>query len=90
MQGVAAPRDSLGRTNDVINVDLGLRFQKSIGSHTMTFRVDAFNVFNSDTVIEVNEFADLETGAASPRFGLPFRFQSPRAIRFSVTYDFQL
>ena len=90
MQGVAAPRDSLGRTNDVINVDLGLRFQKNIGSHTMTFRVDAFNVFNSGTIIEVNEFADLETGAASPRFGLPSRFQSPRAIRFSVTYDFQL
>ena len=90
MQGVAAPRDSLGRTKDVINFDLGLQFQKNIGSHTMTFRVDAFNLFNSDTVVEVNEYADLETGAASPLFGLPYRFQSPRAIRFSVTYDFQL
>lgn len=90
MQGVAAPRDSLGRTSGVFNLDLGLQFSKEIGSHTMTFRVDVFNVFNSDTVVEVDEVADEETGVASPTFGLPTRFQSPRAIRLGVTYDFQL
>ena len=90
MQGVATPRDSLGRTKDVINFDLGLQFNKNIGSHTMTFRVDVFNILNSDTAVEVNEVADQETGAASPTFGLPTWFQRPRAIRLSVTYDFQL
>ena len=90
MQGVAAPRGSLGRTSGVFNLDLGLQFSKEIGSHTMTFRVDAFNVLNSDTVVEVDEVADEESGVASPTFGLPTRFQRPRAIRLGVTYDFQL
>ena len=90
MQGVAAPRASLGRTKDVFDLDLGLQFTKELGSHTMTFRVDVFNVLNSDTVVEVDEVADEETGVASPTFGVPTRFQRSRVIRLGVTYDFQL
>ena len=90
MQSVAAPRGSLGRTSGVFNLDLGLQFDKELGSSTLTFRVDVFNVFNSDTVVEVDEVADEKTAVASPTFGLATQFQRPRAVRLGVTYDFQL
>ena len=89
-QGVATPRGSLGRTENVVNFDFGLQYQKHINQYVLNFRIDVFNIFDSHTAIEVDEFADDGSGEASATFGLPTWFQRPRAVRFSLTYDLTL
>ncbi len=89
-QGVFTPRGSLGRSPNVTAIDLGLRYETDFGPNTLTFRADVFNVLNADTVIEINEVADQSSGIAAPSFLLPGRFQRPRAVRLSATYDFGL
>ena len=87
-QGIATSRGSLGRTKNVINFDLGLQYQKIINKYKFNFRMDVFNIFDSHTVTEVDEFADAASGESSATFGLPTWFQRPRAVRFSLTCDF--
>ena len=87
-QGVFTPRGSQGTSEDVMNINLGLTYQRQTGNGLLTARADVFNLFNFDSVIDTNEIADEESGAPSPTFGLPVRFQSPRAIRLSLSYDF--
>lgn len=89
-QGTLTPRGSLGRTEGIFNVDFGLQFEKDLFSHTMRIKVDVFNVFDTDGIVEVREVADQQTGAASPTFGLPAAFQRPRTVRFSVKYDLNI
>jgi len=87
-QGVATPRGSLGRTDDVINVDLTTKYDFDFGSTNVTVRADVFNVFDSDAVTQVNETADEESGVADVNFLSDTRFQSPRRVRFSVGFTF--
>lgn len=89
-QGVFTPRGTRGRTPGVRNIDLGLKYERDFGPNTLTFRADVFNVFNYNTLTEVDEVADEESGVASPTYGLPTFFQSPRSVRLGVTWDFGL
>lgn len=87
-QGRFVPRGSLGRTEGIFNVDAGVQFRKELQFHTISIKMDVFNVFDRDGVLEVREIADEATRAASPTFGLPAAFQHPRTVRISVTYEF--
>ncbi len=89
-QGTLTPRGSLGRTEGIFNFDTGLQFKKEMWSHTLRLKVDVFNIFNTDGIVEVREVADQSTGEPSPTFGLPAAFQRPRTVRFSITYDLSL
>ncbi|MXW52694.1 MAG: TonB-dependent receptor [Gammaproteobacteria bacterium] len=89
-QGILTPRGSLGRTEGIFNVDMGLQIRKELWSHTLRVKLDVFNVLNTDGIVEVREIADQSTGAASPTFGLPAAFQRPRTVRLSITYDVSL
>ncbi|MCY3885930.1 MAG: TonB-dependent receptor [Gammaproteobacteria bacterium] len=89
-QGTFTPRGSLGRTEGIFNVDLGLQFKRKIGSQTIRVKVDIFNIFNTDGIVEVRETADQQTRTASPTFGLPAAFQRPRAVRLSASYELSL
>ncbi len=89
-QGTLVPRGSLGRTEGIFNIDTGLQFKKELWSHTLRVKVDVFNVFNTDGIVEVREIADQQTGAASPTFGLPAAFQRPRTVRLGLTFDLHM
>ena len=89
-QGVFSPRASRGRTPGIKNIDLGVKYERDFGPNTLTFRADIFNVFNWGKMTEVRETFDEESGVASPTYGLPFQFQSPRAVRLGMTWDFGL
>ena len=88
-QGTLVPRGSLGTTDDTYRLDLGLKYTEDLGRRgTLTARLDVFNLFDRHTVTEVDEAAEEESGAPSPTFGLPTRFQQPRTVRAGLQYDF--
>ena len=88
-QGILTPRGSLGRTEGIFNIDLGLQLDQTIWSSALQIKLDVFNVFDTNGILEVREVADQQTGAASPTFGLPAAFQRPRTVRVSFKFDIQ-
>lgn len=88
-QGQLVPRGTLGRTDDIINIDAGLKYTRDFDNGgTLVARLDIFNLFDFDDVTEVDEVADEESGVASQTFSLPTRFQRPRTIRVGLEYNF--
>lgn len=88
-QGVPVPRGSRGEGPDIHTIDLGLTYQRDVGSGTLTARLDVLNVFDFDEVTEFDDIADEDSGAASPTFNLPLYFQPPRQVRIGLQYDFR-
>lgn len=74
-------------------IDLGFAFQLgALGSSfgDSQFRVDVFNVLNSKSKLDLDEFG--EDGdfdyAPSETYGLPTGFQAPRSVRFTLALRF--
>lgn len=89
-QGELAPRGSVGRTDNVHRLDLGLKYtaDEFFGGSLIT-RLDVFNVLDADAALEVDEWADRWGGRRiSPTFGFPTRFQQPRTVRIGLRYEF--
>jgi outer membrane receptor protein involved in Fe transport len=84
------PRGSRGRTPELYNLNLGLKFTQPLGWRNGRLQVslDVFNVFDADTEIALNEYTQKETGETSFNYLLPRNFQPPRSIRLSARVDF--
>jgi outer membrane receptor for ferrienterochelin and colicin len=87
-QGVFTPRGSLGTGDEIFNIDLGASYSKDTVNGRFTARMDVFNIFDFDSVTEIDEIADEESGVAAATFGIPLYFQRPRSVRFGLQYDF--
>ena len=89
--GVLVPRGSSGRTPQVFSLDLGLQYRPNWAQERLALGVDVFNVLNNSTAVEVNEIGEFDFDPESfPRttYGVPTSFQTPREVRFTVSYDF--
>ena len=85
---VAKPRGTAGRLPWTSNFDLNVAYAPS-WAEGLQFKVDIFNVLNSQKVTSYSEIAeDGATGNALETYLLPTSFQAPRAVRFMVQYDF--
>ncbi len=85
---VAVPRGSKGRLPWTTQFDLNVNYRPN-WMEGLQFKVDVFNVLNSQKVTSVIETAEISaTGAASNTYLLPASFQQPRSVRFMVQYDF--
>ena len=75
-------------------VDLRLAWSTKIGgTYNFTASLECFNVFNSDTVLEVSgRWGDyrISNGTWSPRgaYGSPTQIESPRQIRAGLRFEF--
>jgi outer membrane receptor for ferrienterochelin and colicin len=88
-QGEFTPRGSQGNMPSRTNLDAGLKYTMDMANGMMaTFRLDVFNLLDSDTVTETDEVADEETGFPAATYDLPTRFMTPRSVRLGVTFDF--
>ena len=89
-QGTPVTRGSLGTTDDIYRLDLGLKYtREAFADGKLTVRLDVFNVFDLDSETEVDERADSFWGRrASSTFGLPVRFQQPRSVRLGLQLSF--
>lgn len=84
----AFPRGTKGRLPWTNQVDMNIRYAPS-WAKGLQFKVDVFNVFNSQKVVSVSELAeDPDTGVPLSTYLLPASFQPARSVRFMVQYDF--
>jgi hypothetical protein len=82
------PRGTAGRLPWTQNLDMNVAYAPSWAAG-LQFKIDVFNVFNSQKVTSVNELAEVpETGLPSETYLVPASFQAPRSLRFMIQYDF--
>lgn len=93
--GEPMPRGTSGRTPWSTTVDLNVSYAPSFADGRLKFKLDVFNVFDSDKAVTVNEFG--EDAGGNPQAGGPGNaflykqatdWQTPRYVRFMVQYDF--
>ncbi|MFS1522910.1 TonB-dependent receptor domain-containing protein [Microbulbifer sp. 2304DJ12-6] len=94
------PRGSQIETDWVETVDLSLMWTPQmgdmLGNGKLALRMDVFNLFNHNAVVDRHEFGDLgfssDYGAvlpqSDPNYGKPTRYQTPRHVRLSASYNF--
>ena len=89
-QGAPASRGSLGTTDDIYRLDLGLKYTRdAFAGGKLTVRLDIFNVFDFDSETEVDERADsFWNRQPSSTFGFPVRFQQSRSVRLGLQLSF--
>ena len=86
----APPSFSLGAPvpHSPNSIDLNVAYAPN-WAEGLQFKVDVFNLFNSQKVTSVIETAeDPTTGVPVNTYLIPASFQAPRAVRFMVQYDF--
>lgn len=85
---VIRPRGTSGRLPWTTNLDLNVAYRPD-WAEGLQFKVDVFNVFNSQKVTSVIEQRENRTtGQLVPTYELPNSFQASRSVRFMVQYDF--
>jgi hypothetical protein len=76
------------------HVDYSLRFT---GNRRIVFLADVFNLFNTHTVLDYDNFTETTFGAPNPNFGQPTtsvlggnpaQIQTPRQIRLGARFEF--
>ncbi|BCT93164.1 Oar protein [Lysobacter helvus] len=82
------PRGTSGRLPWTNDLDINVAYRPA-WMHGLQFKVDVFNVLNSQKVTSVNEIAeDNPSGLPLDTYLTPASFQAPRSVRFMVQYDF--
>ncbi|GGD43462.1 TonB-dependent receptor [Pseudoxanthomonas indica] len=84
------PRGTAGRMAWTTTFDMNVAYRPSF-AEGLTFKVDVFNLFNSDKPTSVDEEGENSVGNPSVRnetYLTPLYWQAPRTVRFMVQYDF--
>ena len=84
--GLIGPRN-IFRSDDLLNLDLALgkRFRMPVEGHSLQFRWEAFNAFNSVNFTQRN----LQRRYDRPAVLGQYRFaESPRIVQFALRYEF--
>ena len=83
------PRGTAFKTQWNKRIDLGLGFDLALMSLPgSSFRVDVFNLFNWDQVLDRNEFGDISFGGPNPNYRKITAYQAPRSVRFTLSMRF--
>ncbi len=75
----------------VKRLDLSIAYRPNFADNKLAFKMDVFNVTDEQTVVQTDprlhpRFSDSTT--ISNTYHRPFYYQSPRYVRFSVSYDY--
>ncbi|KRG70136.1 TonB-dependent receptor [Pseudoxanthomonas dokdonensis] len=85
---IPVPRGTAGRLPWTTTLDLNVAWRPSF-AEGLQFKMDVFNVFDTQEVTSVNEIAeDGSTGLPQANYLVPTSYQAPRTFRFMVQYDF--
>ncbi|UNK42897.1 TonB-dependent receptor [Luteimonas sp. S4-F44] len=89
VDGEPSPRGSAGTLPWTTQLDLGLTWQPRFAQGRLQVRGDVFNVFDSQTVQNVIEYWEHPSpGTIYNQAHRAVSYQSPRAFRFQVRYDY--
>lgn len=86
-QGEVVPRGTAFESDwrKELNLSATLRVPTDFDA---SIRFDVFNVFNSKSALDFNEFGDLDNGAVDPDYAKPLVYQSPRSARIQLRIGF--
>ena len=86
--GELVPRGSVGRTDTVKSLDLGIEYRPLWAEQKLWFKVDATNVLGDQTATEVYEVGELDfSNTPDPMYGIGTSFQNERTVRLAVGFD---
>jgi outer membrane receptor for ferrienterochelin and colicin len=91
--GVATPRGESFESDWLTTVDMTFSYDLaqvfSVPGESLVLRADVFNLFDTDSEQDFNEFGDLTSPAdPDPNYGRVQAYQAPRTVRFSLAYRF--
>jgi hypothetical protein len=77
-------------------VNAGASYNLKVGARNLALIADVFNVFNTQTILDYNSFAELQFGVPNPDFGSAGvsgvvsgqQLATPRQFRIGVRYEF--
>jgi hypothetical protein len=77
-------------------VNAGASYNVKVGGRSLLLIADAFNVFNTQTILDYNAYSEIHFGVQNPDFGLAGasgviqgqQLFAPRQIRIGVRYEF--
>ncbi len=81
-------RGNLGRTPDVVTLDLHADYPFTMGTRTLRLFCDVFNVMDAKTTTSYVDTVELTAGVTDPNYGQALGFVGPRSFRFGVRWDF--
>ncbi len=81
-------RGNLGRTPDLVTLDLHGDYPITFGKTKLTLVLDVFNVFKSQEPTLFDDNVELTAGVTDPDFLKPLQYQSPRQWRLAARWDF--
>ena len=81
-------RGNLGRTPDLVTLDLHGDFPVTFGKTKLSFMLDVFNVFRSQEPTAFDDNIELTAGVTDPDFLKPVQYQAPRQWRLAAKWDF--
>lgn len=82
------PRGSRLESDWNIFLNLSAQARLPIADGAATFRVDVFNVFNRQGVLDLRELGTQGSGRPRGDYGSPLGYQAPRSLRFSLGFEF--
>ena len=81
-------RGNLGRTPDLVTLDLHGDYPINFGKTKMTLMLDVFNLFQSQEATGFEDTVELTAGVTDPDFLKPIQYQTPRQWRLAARWDF--
>jgi hypothetical protein len=67
---------------------VGATYRPAVAQGKLTFSVNVFNVFNSQTILNAYPYFQISPGTPDPLYGSAVVRQQPRYVRLSATYDY--
>ncbi|MEL0252409.1 MAG: TonB-dependent receptor, partial [Novosphingobium sp.] len=86
--GKVVPRGSALQSDWRKELNLSVQFKLPTDAFDASLRFDVFNVFNTKSVLEREEFGEDDNGNASAQYGLPLGYQAPRSARVQFRMGF--
>ena len=81
-------RGNLGRSPDLVSLDLHADYPLQIGRAQLRFFLDVFNAFQSREPAAFVDTVELSAGVTNPDFLKPVFYQAPRSWRIGARWDF--
>ena len=81
-------RGNLGRTPDLVTLDLHGDYPIQFGKTKLSVMLDVFNVFQSQEATLYDDNVELTAGVTDPDFLKPVQYQAPRQWRLAARWEF--
>jgi hypothetical protein len=85
-KNVPAPRGTMGRYGWTKSLDMNLAYKPKMFDG-LKLQVDVFNVFNSQSIIKLNEQYNSGSGGISTTYNTVSGYYSPRSVRLSAEFN---